>query len=245
MKIQAVVYQESISWRIQDDLNTQLFNNTDADIILFPGWSFKDTNHLINFQNFLTNKKTLGFFELQRLDSRNLTNALFSIQKGEMKFISFQLFSTSSEISNNPILGQMFVDQFDVSRSFKVKNKVLRVIQCGELNILRNEQANGNRVKFRFEDNQLENKFFNTLKDTSIILNPLHTPMGNQGKMHSRRKFLSSNKRVYVSTSNVKTNSELEKSKSAHYAYFDGHEMSRNTVDKGEFHRVYEYDIDF
>lgn len=244
MKIQAVVYLKSIPWRIQDDLNTQLFNDTDADIILFPGWSLRDTNHLENFQSSILNKKTLGFLELQRLDSRNLTNALFSIHNGEMKFVSFQLFSTSSEISNNLMLGQIFVDQFERSRSFKVKNKVVRVMQCGELNILRNEQANGNRVKFRFEDKQLENKFLTTLKGTSIILNPLHTPMGNQGKMHPRRKFLSSNKRGYISTSNVKTDTELEKSKSAHYAYFNGNEISRNVVDRGEFHRVYEYEID-
>ncbi|GAA4316737.1 hypothetical protein [Flaviaesturariibacter amylovorans] len=244
MKVQAVVYQESIPWRTQDDLNTQIFNDTNADVILFPGWSFRDTNHVENFQESLSNNKTLGFLELQRVDSRNLTNALFSISKGELKFVSFQLFSTSNEIASNPVLGNMFVDQFANARAFQVKNKIVRVMQCGELNILRNEQSNDNRVGFRFLDIDLERRFRQSLQGTSLILNPQHTPMGNQGKMSRRREYLSANKRGYISVSNVATSQELEKSKSAHYAYFNGRELERHVVDKGKFHRLFEYDLD-
>jgi hypothetical protein len=245
MKIQTIVYKNSIPWQLQDELNTHLFNNSDADIVLFPGWSFNDTNQIENFQNSLSNKNTFGVLELKELHSRELKNALFSIQNGEIKFSSFQLFSTSTEITNNIVLGQIFVNQFATAKAFKVKNKTVRVIQCGELNILRNEQANGNRVQFRVDDNKLEKVFRALLKDTSIILNPLHTPMGNQGKMHARRKFLSSNKRLYISTSNVKTETDLEKSKSAHYVYYDGHEMQRYMVDKGKYHSLYQYEINF
>ena len=243
IKVQAVVYRDSIPWGIQDDLNIQLFNDSDADVILFPGWSFRDTNHVENFKSSISNNKTLGFLELQRVDSRDLTNALFSISKGELKFVSIQLFSTSNEIATNPVLGQMFVDQFANARAFKVKNKIVRIMQCGELNILRNEQANGNKVEFRFLDKSLEIQFLKSLQETALILNPQHTPMGNQGKMSRRRAYLSSNRRGYISTSNVSTGQELEKTKSAHYAYFNGRELERNTVDKGEFHRVYEYDL--
>lgn len=243
MKVQAVVFSQSASWEKQDNLNSELFNGSKADVILFPGWSFRDINHVQNFQDRITNTKSLGFFELKRVDSRRLTNALFAVSDGQLNYVSLQLFSTSKEISANRVLGQMFISQFATARVFKVKNKTVRVMQCGELNILRNEQSNKNKVSFRFNEKTLQDKFTGLLNETSLILNPQHTPMGNQGKMAKRREYLSSNKRGYISTSNVVTTIELEKIKSAHYAYFDGQELERNLIEKGKFHRVYEYNL--
>ncbi len=90
MKFQIVSYKSNLPWQIQDELNCQLFNQSKADLILFPGWAFQDTNHIENFKNSITNKKTFGIMELQRLNSRNITNCLFSVQGGQIQYASLQ-----------------------------------------------------------------------------------------------------------------------------------------------------------
>jgi hypothetical protein len=243
MKIQVVSYIEKIDWEIQDNLNTKLFNESTADIILFPGWSFKDTNQLENFNASISNKKTLGIFELQRLDSRNLTNGLFAVEKGVLRFISFQLFSTSNEIANNPFLGSIFLKDFRDVKSFLINRKCIRIMQCGELNILKNEQAKGNKVGFRFKDKNMNENFLSTLASTDIILNPQHSPMGNQGKMLQRRKYLSSKGKAYFSTSNVSNSSALINSKAGHYAYFNGKPLESLHTTYDDSYALYEYNI--
>ena len=75
-------------------------------------------------------------------------------------------------------------------------------MQCGELNIIKNIQKEDNRPVFRFaQSKNLKERFDNLLNDTDIILNPIHTPMGNQGKMKKRREYLSDKNRYYFSTS--------------------------------------------
>jgi hypothetical protein len=248
MKIQVVVYPKTIPWKIQDHLNARLFNESTADVILFPGWSFYDTIQVENFQNLMKNKKTLGFFDLAQVGSRRLTNALFSVYKGQIKFLSFQLFTDAIGINGNRILGQMFLKEFRENRVFRVKGKLVRVIHCGELNILRNEQGNEkdrNKVAFRFQDKMMENEFKSILNDTSLILNPQHSPLGNQGKLSKRREYLSAKGKGYISTSNVAKITELDTVKSEHYAYFNGAEIDRNLVGQGKYFRLYEYEMNF
>lgn len=247
MKIQAVVYPSSLSVLKQNELNKKVFNESNADILLFPGWTFKDPAYVSDFKQSITNKKTLGIFDLKDIRSRGLSNALFAVYKGELKFISFQLFTTSVEISDNPLLGQLFLDEFRDNRVFEVKGKKVRVIHCGEWNILRNEQEHRipNKVKFRFSDLTMERHFLKTLSETSLILNPQHSPMGNQGKMSKRRSYLSANNRGYVSAGNVRLIADLDSTKSAHYACFNGYELERNLIDEGKYFRLYEYDLKF
>lgn len=247
MKIQAVVYPNTLSVLKQNDYNKKLFNESNADILLFPGWTFKDPDHVSDFKESITNKKTLGFFDLKDIKSRGFSNALFAVYKGELKFISFQLFTSSAEISGNPLLGQIFLDEFKDNRVFEVKGKKVRLIHCGELSILRNEQNNRikNKVKFRFSDRSMERQFLDTLSETSLILNPQHSPMGNQGKMSKRRSYLSANNRGYVSAGNVRLIADLSSTKSAHYACFNGYELERNLIDEGKYFRLYEYDLKF
>ena len=105
-------------------------------------------------------------------------------------------------------------------------------------------QSDENKVRFRFSEKNMQRLFRNTLDDTSLILNPQHTPMGNQGKMSKRREFLSANRRVYISTCNVKTSLDLENIKSAHYAYYNGRELQRRKIAEGKYYKVFEYEID-
>jgi hypothetical protein len=247
MKVQAVVYPSTLPVLNKNECNKRLFNKSKADLILFPGWSFKDPAHIEDFKKSITNTKTLGIFDLKDIQSRGLSNALFAVYKGELKFISFQLFTTSVEISDNPLLGQLFLDEFKDNRVFEVKGKRVRVIHCGEWNILRNEQNHciPNKVKFRFSDLVMERQFLKTLNETSLILNPQHSPMGNQGKMSKRRSYLSANNRGYVSAGNVRLIADLDSTKSAHYACFNGYELERNLIDEGKYFRLYEYDLKF
>lgn len=247
LNIQAVVYPSSLPVLKQNEINKKVFNESNADILLFPGWTFKDPTHVSDFNHSITNRKTLGIFDLKDIQSRGLSNALFVVYKGELKFISFQLFTSSAEISGNPLLGQIFLDEFRDNRVFEVKGKKVRLIHCGELSILRNEQENRirNKVKFRFSDRAMERQFLETLNETSLILNPQHSPMGNQGKMRKRRTYLSANNRGYISAGNVRIISDLDSTKSAHYACFNGKELERNLIEGGKYFRLYEYDMKF
>lgn len=244
MTIDIVSYRQNITWEHQDELNCRLFNKSKADIILFPGWSFQDTNQLENFRTNISNIKTVGIMELKRLDSRKITNCLFIVQNGKLKYSSLQLFSTSNEINKNKTLGQIFIDQFANQKSFQIKNNIVRVMQCGELNILRNEQANNNKVRFRFfEDKEMNSEFSTLINNSKLIFNPQHTPMGNQGKMSKRREFLSSKGRAYFSTTNIEKHSKGFDSKSSHYAYYDSQPLATEKIDDGEFHALFQYKI--
>lgn len=247
MKVQAVVYPSTLPVLKQNELNKNLFNESKADILLFPGWTFKSPVFLEDFKQSIKNKRTLGIFDLKDIQSRRLSNALFAVYKGELKFISFQLFTSSKEISGNTVLGQLFLDEFRDNRLFKVHGRKVRIIHCGELSILRNEQDNyiRNKVKFRFLDQAMGRQFLDTLNETSLILNPQHSPMGNQGKMSKRRSYLSANNRGYVSAGNVRLIDDLDTTKSAHYVCFNGKELERNLVGKGRYYRLYEYDMIF
>jgi len=241
MKFQIVSYKSNLPWQLQDELNCRLFNQSSADLILFPGWAFQDTNHIENFKISITNKKTFGIMELQRLDSRKITNCLYSIQGGQIEYASLQYFSTSDDINENPVLGEMFLKEFATNKCFQVKRKKVRVIQCGELNILKNEQANNNRVKFRFNDDRIMNaKFHSLLIGSDIILNPQHTEMGNQGKLSRRREYLSAQGRIYISTTNAAKGAKNFNNKALHYIYYNGRSVSTDVVEQSKHHTLWE-----
>jgi hypothetical protein len=66
------------------------------------------------------------------------------------------------------------------------------------MNILKNIQSEENRVEFRLaEDKILNERFLKILMETDVFLNPIHSPMGNQGKIQKRREFLSQNEKYY------------------------------------------------
>ena len=111
---------------------------------------------------------------------------------------------------------------------FSVCRKHCLVLQCGELNILKNYQKEGNRVAFRVDNDPiLEKRFSELLGQTHIVLNPIHSPMGNQPKLSKRRVFLSRNGRAYFSTSNAEDSKHLSlRYKSLQYALFDGKVLS-------------------
>jgi hypothetical protein len=244
MIIQTVSYRIDIPSDTQNKLNIDIINKSQADILLFPRWSIKNEDQLELLTKAIDNRKIFAILELKELVNRKLKNCLFSVQNGEINFHSVQLFTTSNEINNNAFIGKMLLDQLLNSKLFTPNNKCIRVLQCGEINILRNEQGNNNRVKFRLDNDVKLSTTFNTiLKTTDIFLNPQHTIMGNQGKMSRRRSYLSANNGVYASTTNVENKVKPFKNKSISYIYYNGKALPLIKLEEGKFHAVFQSSI--
>ena len=108
---------------------------------------------------------------------------------------------------------------------------------------MKNHQKEENRAEFRLPNKtELSERFTKFLKGINIILNPIHTPMGNQGKMHQRRIYLSRNKRYYFSTSNTKENSNDLSLESLQYGFFDGFRITATNkkLTSDSISRIYE-----
>lgn len=137
---------------------------------------------------------------------------------------TFQHFTASDVIENNHFLAEAFVNELETRRKFVVKRRNCLILQCGENNILKNIQSEGNKVIVRIEDKSLVRRFNQVLKDTDIILNAIHKPQyGNQNKLHKRREYFSRNKRIYLSTNNCEELSSFRKT--IQYAYINGKEI--------------------
>ena len=154
-----------------------------------------------------------------------------------------QLFSTSHEIEDNVELAQRLIYEFNSHRIQYIKKKNILIIQCGELNILKNFQNKKNEVAFRLYKNKaLNTEFKKNLNNIDIIWNPMHSPMGNQGKMHKRRGFLSRRNNYYFSVSNTNSFKDRLDSKGLQYAYYDGNKIHEDDkiVGLNYFSRVFE-----
>ena len=124
---------------------------------------------------------------------------MFLLENGIVRSLfTHQLFSDSKTINSYPILGEYLMLELETRRKFSAANRNVAIIQCGENNILRNIQSEENKAVFRFDENTALNKrFTDFLNNTDIILNPLHSPMGNQDKMRKRRVLFSNHNRAY------------------------------------------------
>jgi hypothetical protein len=204
------------------ELNSELFNHSNADLMVFPGHSFRTMDELLHFQRNISNIKTQALFDLEGIKNEYIGNISLLVKHGEITFLSHQLFATSKHVNSNKELVTKFIDEFQKRRVFKIKNQTLRLFHCGEINILRNEQSNHNQVYFRLKNEyQLENRFKDVLRRTDIIVNIQHTQMGNQGKLHKRRQYLSKNCKWYFSTTNsIRTTSLADLT--LQYAFFNG-----------------------
>lgn len=115
-----------------------------------------------------------------------------------------QVFKTSKEINKKPELMNEYLVELEKSRLLRVGDKWITWLICGEVNILRNVQSDGNRAEFRFTaDRLLSKRFRSIVNETDIFVNPTHTIMGNQRKLAMRRAYLSAHGRTFCSASNV------------------------------------------
>ena len=118
------------------------------------------------------------------------------------------------------------------------------LVQCGEINIIKNIQKKGNYPIFRLQSRKdLEDRFFDLLNNCDVVLNPIHTPMGNQGKMEKRRELLSSNCRYYFSTSNTDVKHSIDSS-SLQYSFYDGKRFIETIREVNNDVQIRMFDID-
>ncbi len=227
MRIQITSYISGLSDKDKFELTKEIVNNSTADLLLFSGHTIGFVNEIEKLKTSITNKETEVIFELKDINTEKIKNCLYHIKNGEIQNLyTNQLFAESVEIENNYQLADRLLYEFENKRKFNIKKLSFLVIQCGEMNILKNIQSEENRVEFRLaEDKILNERFLKILMETDVFLNPIHSPMGNQGKIQKRREFLSQNEKYYFSTSNTKDDSKNLDLKSLQYAFYNGNDL--------------------
>lgn len=227
MEIQLTSYVYGLSDKVRLEVTKEVINNSTADLLLFSGHTIGFVNEIEKLKSSIKNFQTEVIFELENINSNKINNCLYHIKNGLVKSLyTNQIFTESNEIENNPELADRLLNEFETKRKLNINGFSVLIIQCGEINILKNIQSEENKVVFRLsQDNQLNEKFARIINGTDIFLNPIHSPMGNQGKMQKRREFLSKNKKFYFSFSNTKENTDNLELKSLQYAFYNKKEL--------------------
>ena len=238
MIVQLVSYKSTLRADSRLQHTAEIINSSKADLILFAGHTLASHRDVDELNTLLDNNMTTAVIEVKKKKkSKSLPvyHSLFLLQNGVAKDIyTHQLFTDSKTIKAYPELGEHLMLELETRRNFSAANRNVSIIQCGENNILRNIQSEGNRAVFRFEDDAILNQRFAAfLNNTDIILNPMHSPMGNQGKMRKRRELFSSNNRAYFSTANY-VDEEAIYNKSVQYACINGKEQEPMDVEVGK-----------
>lgn len=216
------IYENTKKKTILNIIN-KLYN---SDLILFPGYTFENISTFLKVIEKSTNNNSVIVFEIYSKDDYDGCGI---VQEKKIKNIGIsQIFATSKE-ANDENLSEI-LDKMATERYFKHNNKRIRLIICGENNLLRNQQSNHNKVFFRSKDKALTNRFTKMVDDTDIFLNPAHTPMGNLGKLKKRWAYLSENKKVVLFTTNEISENPNMCKKSLQYIFYNGQELEGKTL---------------
>lgn len=244
MKISLVSFYTNLQWNERISIVANIVNTSSADLIVFAGHTLRDHAALEQIKGLIKNIHTFVLLEVKKDQLGPMCSnkhSLYLIQHGETHSLhTHQMFATHEEIEGNVALAAHFLHELRQRRTFEIdeRGKCL-VLQCGELNILKNLQSDNNRVIFRLEDNQsLKKDFEDILQDVKYIINPIHTPMGNQGKMKKRREYLSARNKCYCSVSN---SPNKEFNNVVTYSYFNGKPWEPSTnpiVTKGKYKEI-------
>lgn len=240
MIVQLVSYKSTLRADSRLRHTVEIINSSKADLILFAGHTLASHCDVDELNMIIDNDKTIAVIEVKENAISKLNpirNSLFLLRNGIVKdMCTHQLFTDSATISAYPVLGEHLMLELETRRFFYAANRNVSIIQCGENNILRNIQSEGNRPVFRFEDDNVLNlRFFDFLSNTDIILNPIHSPMGNQGKMRKRREFFSNNNRAYFSAANFDSKESIY-NKSVQYACINGKEQEPVNIEVDKRH---------
>ncbi len=207
--IQLVSFRSGLNRRKRIEYTIDILNYATEPFVLFCGHTIFEKEDIIELKKRLTNRKVAALVEVRHVISSGFidnSNCLYLVQGGNViNLFTNQHFASSDEIQNDEDLAERFMLELEQRRRFEIDGIRYLVLQCGEINILSNIQSEANKVVFRFPNRpDLAARFENLLAESDIILNPIHTPMGNQGKMHKRREYLSAQNRYYFSCCNTK-----------------------------------------
>lgn len=237
MKVQLVSYKSTLRASSRLHKTIDIVNSSTADLILFAGHTLTKYEDVFELNQNIKNKQVCAIIEVKTNSSSKINikkNSLFLLQNGVVRdMFTSQLFRDSHNIIAYPKLAEHLLLDLETRRKFHIANREVIVIQCGENGILRNVQSEGNKAVFRFKDDKkLNMRFENILKNANIILNPIHSPMGNQGKMCKRREYFSNHNRVYLSSANFSDEDSIN-NKSVQYACINGIEQKPINIEIG------------
>lgn len=240
MIIQLVSYKTTLLAECRLWHTANIINSSKADLIMFSGHTLASHSDAFELNSLISNKTTTAILEVKEnaiCELKPIQNSLFLLKDGIVRdMYTHQLFTDSATINTYPELGDHLLFELETRRCFYAANRNVIVLQCGENGILKNKQSEGNKAVFRFEDDkELTKRFTAILDNTHIVLNPIHTPMGNQGKMRKRREYYSDNNRAYFSAANFSDDESIS-NKSLQYACVNGIEQEPIGVEIGANH---------
>lgn len=255
MIIQLVAFNVSSTWKKRLEMTTEIFNNSDADLILFSGHTLLNLKYVRSLKKSITNNHTRAIIEIkdyERNSFMELSNSLFYIHDGIIEdMFSSQIFASSKEIKNDSMLAERLLKEMPERRKIIIDGIRFTILQCGEINIIANRQKDQNKPYFRFEDEpNMASMFDEVEKTTDVFLNPIHTPMGNINKMRKKKALLSKDGRYYFSTNNFGKSNGQKKvtpitSTNIHYAYYDGKELTpiKEVLEEKGCYKISTYEI--
>lgn len=234
MKIQLIGFNDLFNPNYKLDIFKEIVENTDADLILFPGHTFRDEDDL--FYEEIDNRHSIIVTELENANPTSCmftSNELFVFKDGlPYDLFSCQLFATADDINyGGKELMHKFFDEIS-RRRLTCCGKSIVILQCGETSLLVSSKANNYKAEFRFKDDpELNKRYEELLSTTDIFLNPIHTVQGEQGIMKQRRITLSSDGRYYFSTASLPEDMAGKlNSKRLQYIYHNGEEITVKPV---------------
>jgi len=231
MKVQLIGFAPNLTRSRRIRIFREVVNSSPADLILFPGHTFKNEEELKTLRPLITNKESVVVFELQNSKASeclDIHNSLFILKDGRFEnLFTGQLFTSSKEINGREQLVERLFDELP-RRQVKCGKTRVTILQCGETAIISSSNDGKIKPEFRFKENgQLNRRFNEMLFSTDVFLNPIHTPQKRQANLRQRRALLSRDGRYYFSTSTLdKDSSGNLDTKSIQYACHDGRELS-------------------
>ena len=213
------------------NLFKKIVNESSADLILFPGNTFRDEADIM--YEGIDNKHSVIIIELGSASPTSCmgtTNELYIFRNGRpIDMFSCQIFATADDINRGGknLMNKLF-DELESRRRITCCGKSIVILQCGETALLACPKATGYKAEFRFKDApEMNKRYEKLLSTTDIFLNPIHTVQGEQGIMKQRRIALSANGRYYLSTAALSDEMEGKlNSKRLQYIYYNSRELT-------------------
>lgn len=181
-----------------------LATEPNLDLLVCAGWTLYSRHELQTLLQRNTNQRTVVILETWTDDSGAQDHRGYALRGSEVLIDATpQVFATSDEINGDRGRMVALLDEIE-ARRWNVAGRVVSWLICGEINVLKNTQSDGNRCDFRFADDaRLMDRWRRVVAETDVFVNPTHTVMGNQGKLEKRREYLSGDGRSFCSVSNV------------------------------------------
>jgi hypothetical protein len=144
MTLELISFRYNLTAPKRLSLMIDLVNQSNEDMLVFCGHSLKDQIHLCKLREQISNVSSFVLFEVKHVEESNflnLKNCLYNIENGVVhNMYTNQFFSTSGEINDNEPLCERFINELETRRRLNVKGHNCLVLQCGEINIIRNLQ---------------------------------------------------------------------------------------------------------